>query len=310
MSVNLPKSTWRLRTDDGIPIKSLSRKGSFGREDASASEVLIIKAEDLSAFISEYSTRPFEGTGILFPKKRVSLPGLGTLKVKGVDWESNDDGLPIDPFGWDPDAPEGTYCQDIKVTVAYQPSETPDGDEPDEDNPSSWLTISASASCQFLSPPLRKSKWRSVYTGGGFDEVEIKDPDVQVPIVCPMIEWSMSWPQINHEFFKNTLLTRMRNSIGKVNSAAMNDGLYGAPQYTFQFLGWSMSRDLSWRVGGPSVKLDMKFLEKNFKDKNDQQVTHYHHWKPGDGWKIIVDSGGSFLYPSTNLNNLFLIRAE
>ena len=296
MSVNVPDSQWRLTTFGGIPVKVVSRNGSFGEEDASATEVYIIKASNLTAFALESFPLPFTLFGTIFYPRRRFLPSIPTLVTKTISWEALTEGKPTDPFASDPNAPSGTYEEFVKVTIEYGTSEVndaDDGDGSDTDDPKTFLEISSNASVEFLSPPIRStSKW--VYKNASQEEV--KEIDVQQSTMQPQTEWNTVWSQIPQGFFNTTLIGRLRSKLGKVNNSVMSL-FYDAPIETILFIGWSLREQFTWRTGfsgQPPVQLELKFLEKNIfvTDKNGDvdQVGHNHIWRPGEGWvRMLVN---------------------
>ncbi|MEE9592521.1 MAG: hypothetical protein V3W28_02950, partial [Thermoplasmata archaeon] len=161
MSLNVPYTSWGLRTGGGIRYKLLegSPKGSFGPEEATATEEYVIRAQDLLSFAIESFPVPFElaATGLFYPLRR-RFPGLASLVTKKVDWEPWEAGLPCDPFGFDSGAPAGTHGPFVKVTVEYGTMSEND-EERDPDDPQTFLEISANASGEFLSDDTTKGVW-------------------------------------------------------------------------------------------------------------------------------------------------------
>ena len=313
MSVNVPSSQWRGKTEGGIPVLVTGRSGEFGEEDASATETFIIDAENLGAFALESFPLPYVMFGTVFyprPRWMTSLPALRTKRVR---WKGLTDGKPVDPFGNDPDAPTATYERFIEVTIEYGTSPTND-DEADPNDPRTFLEITANASGEFLNSPVRGSMFWDFATKGAGGE-EVKQVDVPHTITESLTEWTARWRQIPHQFFTGTLLTRLRDSMGKVNQGVMSL-FYNAPAETIMFLGYSMRYQYTWRSGytGQSpVELELKFLEKNFMGDRgtslfvpggEVQVTHNHIYQPGVGWcRLYV--GGNPLYKTTNLDQIF-----
>jgi len=297
MSVNVPASLWRLKTLGGIPIKILSRNGSFGMENASATEEILIQASDLGAFVSEILPAPIIFMGMLIYPTRRRFPGAPWLVADTVTWTAFDDVKPIDPFGSDSGAPEDTYDKFLKVTINYVTSPQNDQDQ-DPNDPTTFLQVSTSAAGHYLHGELR----------GAVDEdgEEIREPDVPNMVTETIIEWNLVWPQIPGDFFRDTLMDRLRKAAGKVNSTVMrlfND----APKHTLLFTSFDHQESYTWRegrIGKSPIQLTMKFTEKNFEDVDGKNITHDHYWIPSKGWKKITINGKD-PYPETDFNNLF-----
>ncbi len=271
-------STWRLVTATGnIPVKHVSRSGSFGSEDSTATDEIIIRASDLAAFARLAFPLTTTLFGTVFYPRRLSLPGFPALIVKSLDWKEFNDDIPVDPFGGDPGAPEGTYNQFVTVTIQYGTNPGND-EEPDSDNPFTFLEVSSESGGEFLSSTVdgENATW----------DTAIGDLVIDVDIPKTVIEtttlWTIRWPQIPWQFFNDTVVTRMRGLRGLVNSSPMAM-LNNAPAETILFLSFGMSENFTWQEGqaGKSpITVGMKFLEKNFlhKGAEDVQVTHNHFY--------------------------------
>lgn len=315
-----PSSEWRLTTARGIPYRVLSRGGGFSKEEANASETYVVEARHLLAFALESLPRPLLFLGqLIYPRSR-RLPGLSTLTTKNVKWEAFDSGLPVDPFGGDSSAPDDTYQDYVKVTIEYTTNPNNDGDETDPDDPRTILEISANASGTFLASPIRgnaewelegydlgEAQFAHDLAGEEFDgKQEVKEMDVPQTIRQPEVEWSVRWPQIPYEFWTDKLVTRLRDKLGKLNDSKMSL-FHDAPVETVMFLSWSMKQSYTWRdgeAGKSPVEVDMRFLEKNFKDVKGNQVTHNHMYRPGKGWTILLIDDER-LYDTTDLDKIF-----
>lgn len=301
MSVNVNKSLWRLQTPGGISVKVVSRDGYFTDEGAGASETYIIRTEDLEKFIVESFPPPFLSVGgVVYPRPRV-LPGFfNTLLTKRVSWKALTEGRPVDPFATDTGAPASTYDENLEITIEYGTRPMNDSD-PDPGDPRTFCEISSNTSASFITPQGRGAdKW------GNGDPV--KEADVTVPLIESETEWTVRWPQIPYQFMSNTLISRMRSMIGKVNSGAMVL-FHNAPAETILFIGFSMQQQFTWRSGhsGKSpVVVEMKFVEKNFVATTGTQVTHNHIYRPGFGYQRYKINGTLDVYAQANLNTLFV----
>ena len=302
MSTNIDPSLWRLTTPGGIPLKVVERSGSFGEEEATASESYIIEADNLLAFALESFPLPFSLYGTIFYPDRRRMPGLAPLTTKRISWEGFTDGLPVDPFGSDLAASDGTYQDFVKVTIEY--GTTPANDqEQDPNDPKTFLEVSANASGVFLNANASgTAKWDEA----GADGVPVQKANIPNTVIENLIEWTTTWSQIPYVYFNDTLVGRLRAKMGKVNSEVMslfND----APAETILFLGYSMRNQYTWRdgyTGVSPVQLEMKFLEKGFESRGTQ-ITHNYFYDPDKpGWRKLFLNGLA-PYEDEDLNEIF-----
>lgn len=290
-------STWRLTTPGGIPLRVVDRNGSFAEEGASAQETYIIKANKLTEFILESFPAPQELFGtVLYPEGR-RMPGLGVLHTRRISWEALTPGVPIDPFATDPNAIDGTYKDEVKVTIEYGTSANNSAGASDPNNPLTFLEVTASAAAEWEYSPARGSnKWEGVTPAGttlAEPDIEVVDRDIPVPMAVPEVEWSVRWSQIPFGFFNGTLMGRMRSKLGKVNSDVM-PLFANAPAETIMFIGYTVQQQFTWRSGNagqPPLILEMKFLERNFIAEDGVQVTHNHQYRPSG---TPAGAGGPF----------------
>ncbi len=310
MTISVPESEWRLETNGGIKYRLVERSGHFTEEDAAGQEIVIIKANRLGAFVIESLPAPFQQVGtIVYPGPRL-MPGT-PLACKRISWSSNVDGKPVDPFLQDLGAFSGTYEGDLKLTIEYSTTPLNDnsgGDGSDPTDPKTWLEISANASGEFLTTPIRgDARWGVI----GAETAEVKEAQIPHLITTSEIEWTVKWSQIPYTFMNSTLMSRLRSKLGKVNDAVM-PLFYDAPAETILFLGFALSQQYTWRTGfggQPPMTLDMKFIEKNFQSLDAEgttiQVTHNDYWRPGIGWRKLYVDGVNPTYALTNLTNIF-----
>jgi hypothetical protein len=308
MSVNVPVSEWRLRTAGGIPYKLKTTEGSFAIEDSGSSETYIIRASDLMNFVNE--SFPYTvsfGGYVVFARER-GMPGFPRMYSKTVKYKSITD-KPIDPFGTDPNAPDGTYEQFLEVTIDYGPSTVSD-DDPDQDDPETFLEISSSASTNFLANTAGSinTTWGPEFGAAGTAQAtSAVDVDVPATVIETSIEWSFKWPTVPYQYFSDTLIARMRAALGKVNSGP-TALFHNAPAETILFLGYSLGQSNTWRrnsgVTVPPLNIEFKFLEKGFKDVAGNLVTHNHFYRKGVGWRRLYVNG-SAIFSQTNLDSIF-----
>jgi len=329
-------SQWRLQTSSGIPYRLVNRSGSFSYEGAEASEVYIIAASDLLSFVTTAFPEPYAMLGTLYYPQQPVMPGLGTLVPTNMTWKPHVDGLPCDPFGADTGAPSGTYQDYIEVTIDY--GLTPSNDQqPEPNDPFTFLEVSANASGVFLSSPLdganKGRAWElpdwvveGDHITGGESSV-IHESNIPFTVTETQVEWTIRWPSIPFSFWSNYLMARLREKLGTVNSSPMGI-LHNAPMDTILFLSYSASTSFTWRAGRTGqnpIQLQMNFLEKNFQTEEDYNsagtlldgspapddisthtvdVTHQHMWRPTYGWRKL-QLNGKDLYRQTDLNKIW-----
>lgn len=314
-------STWRLTTGSAIPYKLVERSGVFEAENASAKETYIMKANQLMAFAAECFPLPYYAFGTVYYPSRRRMPGLSPLVTTRITWKAHVGGRPIDPFGADPTAPDGTYEENVQLDIDYQVM--PENDQQrDPNNPFTFLEITGSASGEFLHAPVRgvalwvdepfeSSQSSSSPAPEPYPDIlhgsenEVTEIDIPNTIVQPTIEWNCKWSQIPFAYFNNTLLPRLRNKMGMINDDVFV--LFDAPAETVLFMGFTFREQFTWRsgyTGTPPIELDIKFLEKNFKTSEGVQVTHNHIYRPGVGWRRMTINGEP-LYEETDMDELF-----
>jgi hypothetical protein len=334
-----PIGEWRLSTSAGIPYKLVSRSGDFSYEGANAQEEYILQASDLFAFVTNAFPEPLVFMGTLRYPQQPGLLGLITLVPKKISWQEHVPGVPIDPFGSDPNAPDGTYQEFIKVIVDYGPT-PPNDEEQDPNNPRTFLDISANASGVFLNSPQEGQAewelpdWAAECNKDAEDNIvsgecaDVVTPNIPRTVTETQVEWTVRWPSIPYSFWDGTLISRMRASLGKVNSSAMPI-FHNAPAETILFMSYSKSVQYTWRsgkTGASPIMLEMHFIEKNFTDtettttpdpddpladptetENTVAVNHQHMWRPNFGWRKLKING-DYIYKTTDLNDIWSPR--
>jgi hypothetical protein len=302
---------WRLRTPGGIPFRVVTRKGFFAYEDAQASEEYVIEADQLLNFVTEAFPAAIFSNNMFYRPQPPVLGGLGTLNPIRIAWEPFTEGLPIDPFGTDTGAPAGTYDPYIKVIVDFGPRPENDSEQ-DPNDPRTFLEVSADAGGHFLAPPIPSDAvW---VLKDGVSRESVSELDVPFAITETLVEWSVRWPAIPYQYWNQTLMDKLRDSLGKINSQAM-PLFQNAPVDTILFMSFSVREQYTWREGNTGrtpIELSMKFIEKNF-ESDGVQVTHQFLYRParedaGDGpgyRELIVDGNLKGLYDQDDLNGLW-----
>ena len=325
-----PFEDWRLESPGGIKHKLISQSGTFKEEDADWQMVVVIRSEDLEPFMEEVFPNPSFVSSISYPRRffPAGLPALAAVQAQVQGFTS---GKPIDPYSADPSAVAGTYEQFLQITITF--STVPENDNPDPNDPFTFLEISGTSSGEFLSGEVSGDSTQWENNLGSKDSPDEQDGPLEQRVPSSEIEWSCKWKQIDHTWFHHTLLPRLRSLIGKVNEDDMV-ALFDSPPETILFLSWSMSQQFSWRsgrAGASPVALDLKFLEKNFEGWQEApeddsaessassasastttpsmfgvpvQVTHNHIWRPNRGWfrPLINDDP---MFELDDLNSIF-----
>lgn len=315
-SVYEDSTSWRLQTGSaGVPYRILGMEGSFGTEDADLTMKVLISASDLLAFATEMFPPPyFFGDWPVYPAVG-RVYGTG-LNIARFSWKGHIDGKPVDPLSVDPNAPAGTYQQNCELSLEFstkRSSSTPGSgsdqqSESDPNDPFTFLEISCSGAGEFIHSTAPKAKWTDS------EILQMSDPSQSEPnklqttpvsILVPEVEWDVNWPRVPHNFYKNTLVTRLRNALGKVNSDTMSV-LFDAPKETILFVGYSLRQSYTWRTQTqPPFQLNLKFLEKHVIDGEGNVRGHNDFWKADVGWQRLLYDGDNPVYAQANLNAVF-----
>ncbi len=324
-------STWRLTTAGGIPYRILDVSGSSEQDTTSVTEVYLVQATSILQFIIESFPPPLVVNGIPFYRNR-RLPGLPNLSTRRISWERFIDGLPIDPFQTDTVAPAKTYPDLARVTIEYSNVR-----EPDEN---SFLHISGNVAGEFLHVALPKATTVNEEAGessssGGASGNPNTRTTLSAAQLVPEIEWTIRWDQVGRKFFKETLLPRLREALGKVNSkpwpllfqeGERNGRVAVEPQQwaeTLLFVGFTFEE--TFQVNAliplepieeserdkikrekleadqdaklPPVRLEMKFLEKRVEDYlRDSTTGQIVISKVDDKTKVTVVYGHNHIW--------------
>ncbi len=303
MSINIPASQWRRQTSGGIPYKLVSQTGSFSPDDSSAEEVYIIRASDVTAFITESFPSSYSFGGFIVWGNPRRMPGYPLMESKTVKFKGFTDGRPIDPFGADTGASDGTYEEFVEIAIGYGITRLEDPEGIDQDDPLTFLEISSKAASTTLALPVDgMAKWG--------DGTFVKEADIPKAVLEPTIEWSFRWPSVPYAFFTDILISRIRAALGKVNSGPTSL-FQNAPAETILFTGYSIDQQITWQrqvgVQYPPLKVEFTFQEKGFYDASGTLVTHNHLLRPTDGkyLRLLTGTGQLPLYGQTNLDSIF-----
>lgn len=169
---------WRLRYG-GVPFRLKDVSGDFEPETASAQITGLVHVDDFLSFLAGVLPPPKERGNISVPQS-LSLPGMDGIVAKKVSFKSFGQDRPVDPFGFDPNAPDGTYGDVLEVSIDYGTGEL---QEPKADDPTTFLEISGQTTGEFLNTTAPKGKWRKKRPAAR-DE----DPFVDYPAVFDSAE--------------------------------------------------------------------------------------------------------------------------
>lgn len=267
-SIVTDDSTWRLRCGSSqIPFRILRVEGSFEHNTGGVTLGILLQSDKLVPFLKAIFPDNIQAGNISVPQY-AALPGLPGMLAKSVSFRSQDQGKPIDPFGFDTAAVDGTYNNLIEVDVTFAPKTS---QNPDPNDPSTFTELDGSGSGSFINSTAPKAKWqKKILNPGGLNPiydpddkepvkdakdpapgidgvVEVnRDPSLQVMIVAPETEWSVKWNLIPHDYFENTLIHRIHWCLGRVNGEVF-PRIFNAQPETILFKDWSYSEVYSWR---------------------------------------------------------------
>lgn len=303
-------STWRLRTTPGnVPYRIVGMEGSFEPERADATMEVLVASADLLSFADEMFPAPYLFGGFPVYPARGRITGT-PLKCQKFTWKAHVDGKPVDPFNIDETAPSGTYQSVCSVSINFS-TDGNTGDNQDQDesvpnDPSTFLEVSCSGAGEFIHSTAPKAVWVDDYDEEGYwVGTTNKLSTTPVSILVPEVEWDIRWPRIPYQYYTDTLVSRIRSCLGKVNSSAMT-ALFNAPKETILFVGYSMQKNYTWRTNTqPPFTLNIKFTEKHVVDDAGTIRGHNDFWKADVGWQRLLYDGVNPMYRSTDLNNMF-----
>ena len=308
-----PSTEWRITSPGGIKYRFEKQTGTFSYENAEVTAVFIIDSYNLLALVTEMFPGAIILGGSFYYPQPPGVAGLSTLIPKKLDYEGLTEGGPTDPFGADSGAPAGTYEPYLRVTVTFGPRPENSAQQ-NPGNPETFLEVSLNAGGRFLSSPLPGGKASGTagtsewVTAGddAADDTKVNEANIGFTVTETIVEWSVKWPRIPYAFWDSTLIGRLRDMLGKVNSSSIGV-LRNAPANTILFLSFSATQNFTWRdgfVGTPPLTLSMNFVEKNFKSSKGIAVTHQHMYRPGFGWRKIKIND-EFLFETANLNSIW-----
>lgn len=318
-------SLWRLSSNNGtVPLKMIDQSGEFEADQGSVKYSAFIPANQLVTFLQETFPPPIPYGDMMVPQSN-PLPGLPGLTARRVSFKRMDPSLPIDPFGFDPTAPAGTYSPVIQVDVEYGLNRI---QQPNPADPLTFLEISGDTTGDFFHTTAPKASWKRK-TANPADTADsappgkvnnprlspttvgtdpVKDPTVPIIINVPQTEWTVKWNQIPFTYFRDCLIYRLRWCLGRVNLTNFPVLFYAEPE-TLLFTGFNYRQTYTWRsgnIGTPPISIEMKFVEKRIiwdgviKGHND-------FWRPGVGWQYLLMNNGKPAYETREFGVLFQV---
>ncbi len=314
-------ATWRFTTQHNIPYRLKSIEGSSSWDESSVTETYILASQHVLLFILESFPigRVVNGLPIVNPR---ACPGASSLLTRRISWRALDSGKPIDPFLTDPFPPKGTYGDLVEVTIEY------DNQRKQQEVGNLLLEVSANVAGEFLHVSAPKGAWES-------PGVPNQAANVPINVLIAETEWTVQWDHVPRVFFRDTLLPKLRKSLGRVNSADFSL-LFNAKPETVLFVGFDMTErffptalignkdevergkltakqkreqlNLQEREDSllPPVKVTLKFLEKHVDDGGPIIRGHNDFWNQDVGWQRLLFNGTEPIYKSVNFNNLFV----
>lgn len=301
--------SWRFRTArNNIPVRVKERQGSFGQSGKSLTETMIIRASDLAGFIDAMLPAPAVVGNQLVYFQRGYPNGLPTLRCTSVSFKGFVGGRPIDPWGSDPDPPDGTYDEFLECTVDY--ATCTEGDQSvDPGDPATFLEVDATVAGEFLNA--RPGKTACFKSKVSNERAEITDAAFEEPFRERTTDWSVKWSRLPYRFFCDVLKPRIDSSMGKVNSETM-PLFHKAPKDTIMLLGYRYAQSyshLTGFAGQPMITVDLKFNERRFQSyvgTREITVTWQDLFVPLEGqYMQFLRDGTNPLYARTNLNSIF-----
>ena len=311
-SVYEDPTTWRLKTTgtNKVPYRIVGMSGTFEPERADAQIEMLIPSSRLIDFATEMFPAVISPYG--FPIYPMRGRILNTpLQATRISWKAHIDGLPIDPFGIDPSAPDGTYQSVCSATVDFATLNGNEGDSNPAD-PETFLTVTCNGAGEYIHSiepdAVDDAPDDDESSGSAGEDEEEEEEDPAITLMVPQFEWSANWPRVPAAYYKNVIRPRLKAAVGRVNSATMP--LFGdAPAETILFVGFSSSVGYTWRSPADQfVQLNLKFLEKNVGEdpkKAGSFIGHNHFWKSGDGWTRLLYNGTDPVYPEYDLRLIY-----
>ena len=164
-----------------------------------------------------------------------------------MSMEPRQKSLPSDPFGTDPDAPSETYGDgDYVVTIDYGPVgiDGDGGDDPDPDDPETYMEVNLNGSAEFLTIPAQQTKGRDVSAAnvvpGPGGAVVNQAPNMLIHKIIPHLEKEFTW-----KYALNPNFSEIISQLGTVNEKPYT-WLHSTEAETWLFQSFSGRRNYLW----------------------------------------------------------------
>lgn len=310
----------RLSTDGGIKYK-LVQGPTFDVDDqgATSKEKYLIAASDVAAFLAEAIPPAQLVNGFVQRPARRRMPGTQVFVTEHVHAEPHSNEKPGDPLGFDSNAASGTYNDLYAVDISYRVGLESEDNEPDPNDPSTFLEHSVNVSGEFLTVNPQDLCYMNldVNSVGDAQILPYKKADIPMAKIHAMIEHNFRWP-----FALKPKWDTIIQSLGCVNDASVKlTDEFTLNPFTGLFVGISGQRRYIWTgTSNPNVapvkispwSLDYKILQKEIKDGSFQgtdQVWSWNHvWIDEEqGYREILRncSSAGQLYRAVDYLDLF-----
>lgn len=259
----------RLTSPGGIDHKVIDGLKFSGDENkVTATLVLMIQTSDWGAFLDELLPQPQLIGSFVSVAPRLYLINAPWLRVKSFTTDIVEPGKPIDPFGADPSAPDGTYGSLMSVTITFETMQETSDEEPDEGDPTTFLEHSVNAGVELLHIPPKKNDVSELDIGHFpvFDDVHVPpdaeandDPELGIYKLIPTIEHTLKWKYALNPAWKDIF-----EILGHVNREKLRLFKDADPE-TVLFSGIAGQRNYRYfrrRTNASPWSLDFKFSQR------------------------------------------------
>lgn len=300
---------------------------SGGAEKLTATLPMVIRAEDFYDFLDELWPQPLITADLVTIQPRAYLKNSPWLRAQSFTTGVLQQGLPVDPTGGDPNAPDGTYATLMPITVVFETMQETEEEEPDEGEPETFLDHSISAGAEILQikpnainvsnePAGNEGSQNQPYKPPGPDQSGTGAPNDARPNdnrilgiykVIPTIEHSLKW-----KFALNPAWSKIYRRLGTVNQNRITLFNNACPE-TVLFTGISGQRSYRYfrrRANITPWSLDFKFAQRCiFEGEGNATIYGWNHVydpAPGKGWvRLTRVDNNQPLYEASDFRLLF-----
>lgn len=301
---------------------------SGGAEKLTATLPMVIRAEDFYDFLDELWPQPLITADLVTIQPRAYLKNSPWLRAQSFTTGVLQQGLPVDPTGGDPNAPEGTYATLMPITVTFETMQETEEEEPDEGAPETFLDHSVNAGAEILQiKPVgievskkeagNEGSQNQPYKPPGPDQTGTGRPDdaqandnkmLGMYKVIPTIEHSLKW-----KFALNPHWRNIYRRLGTVNQARMKVFSDACPE-TVLFVGVSGQRSYRYFRRRASItpwSIDFKFAQRVVYEGDGPNAkiygwNHVYDPAPNKGWiRPLRKDNSQPLYEASDFNLLF-----